>query len=328
MIQESPRPAVLVVDDVIENCELMAAYLESVPCDVVIVRDGRGALEALAAKPAAIVLLDVEMPGMNGLEVCRLIKSAPETRMVPVVMVTAYSSVEDRVAALESGADDFLSKPVDSAEVIARVTSLLRLRALYDSLVQTEQVVYALVRAVEAKDPFVHSHSDRVGELARRLAAAAGLDDDAVEAVYFAARLHDIGKIGVPDAILGKQEPLDKHEVALMRRVPELGAEICAPLRSSHGIAGTIRHQRERIDGMGYPDGLAGDAIPLAARILAICDAYDSLVQGERSERPRMADERARAVLVRQAGRAYDGRLLDLFLKKVRPPGAGPAAEA
>ncbi len=319
MIDSEDRQTVLVVDDVAENRELIAAYLEELPCNVVTAPNGSAALGIMDSRPADLVLLDVEMPGPNGLEVCRHIKSVPETSTVPVVVVTAYSAVDDRVAALEAGADDFLAKPVERTELIARARSLLRLKRLYDSLVQTEQVVFALARAVEAKDEFTEAHSERVAGLARRLATAAGLDADTAAATYFAARVHDIGKIGVPDEILNKKEALEPDEQTVMRRVPEIGAEICRPLRSSHGITEIIRHQKERVDGTGYPDGLSGEAIPAAARVVAICDAYDSLVSGERAERPQMAAERARAVLMRQAGHAYDERLVRLFLEQVLP---------
>ena len=149
---------------------------------------------------------------------------------------------------------------------------------------------------------------------------AADPDADTVAATYFAARVHDIGKIGVPDAILNKKEALDADEAAIMRRVPVIGAEICAPLRSSQGIAEIVRHQKERVDGTGYPDGLKGDQISSAAKILAICDAYDSMISGERAERPPMSDDRVRAVMSRQAGRAYDEELVALFFDKVLPP--------
>jgi cyclic di-GMP phosphodiesterase len=318
--EEKPRQTVLVVDDVVENTVLVTDMLEEVGCDVVTATSGAQALVAIAEHSPDLVLLDVEMPGMNGLEVCRSIKASPATDMVPVVIVTAYSAVDDRVAALEAGADDFLAKPVEQTELVARVRSLLRVKTLYDSLMQTEQVVFALARAVEAKDNFTEAHSERVADHAKRLAIAAGLDPDTVAATYFAARVHDIGKIGVPDEILNKKDALDPEEVAIMRRVPEIGAEICQPLRSSHGITEIIRHQKERVDGTGFPDGLTGDRISPAAKILSICDAYDSMVCGERAERPQMADERARAVLLRQAGRAYDEKLMWLFFNKVLPP--------
>jgi putative two-component system response regulator len=313
----SEQQRVLVVDDVVENCALIADYLDGVSCQVVSANNGADALAEMDRAPVDLVLLDVEMPGMNGLEVCRRIKSSESTGMVPVVITTAYSALDDRVAAIEAGADDFLAKPVEQTELVARVRSLLRVKKLYDSLLQTEQVVFSLARAVEAKDPFTEAHSERVAHHARRLAIAAGLDPDEVAATYFAARVHDIGKIGVPDEILNKRDALTPEEVQVARRVPVLGAEICKPLRSSHGIAEIIRHHKERVDGTGYPDGLSGDQISLPAKILAICDAYDSLTSGERAERPQMADERARAVLLRQAGHAYDEKLVWLFFKQV-----------
>lgn len=310
----------MVVDDVAANIELISAFLAEVDCDVLTSDNGADALAQMETTPPDLVLLDVEMPGMNGMEVCRKIKSSPGTHMVPVVMVTAYSELDARVAALEAGADDFLAKPVERTELVARVRSLLRVKTLYDSLMQTEEVVFALARAVAARDNFTGAHSERVAEHAKKLAIAAGLDPDTVAATYFAARVHDIGKIGVPDAILNKKEALDPAEVAIMRRVPEIGAAICEPLRSSQAIAEIVRHQKERVDGTGFPDGLRGDRISPAAKILAICDAYDSMVSGERSERPPMADDRARAVLTRQAGRAYDEKLMSLFFDKVLPP--------
>jgi putative two-component system response regulator len=311
------RQTVLVVDDVLENTQLIADFLEEVGCGVVRADTGEAALEIMRSEPTDLVLLDVEMPGIGGLEVCRRIKAEAATAMVPVVIITAYSALADRVAALEAGADDFLSKPIEQMELVARVRSLLRIKALYDSLLQTEQVIFALARAVEAKDNFTEAHSERVAEHAMRLARAAGLDAEAVEATRFAARVHDIGKIGVPDAILQKKEALTPEEVAVVRRVPVVGAEICAPLRAPRGLQEIIRHQKERVDGTGFPDGLSGDQISAPARILAICDAYDSLVSGDRAERPRMTQEKARAVMTRQSGRAYDERLVTLFFEGV-----------
>jgi putative two-component system response regulator len=322
MSETEQRQTVLVVDDVVENCILLVDYLENLGCEVVTANSGAEAMAYVEKKAPDLVLLDVDMPGMSGLEVCRRIKSSPATSMVPVVIVTAYSAVDDRVAALEAGADDFLAKPVEQTELVARARSLLRVKTLYDSLMQTEQVVFALARAVEAKDNFTEAHSERVAMSAKRLAIAAGLEPEAVAATYFAARVHDIGKIGVPDAILNKKEALSPEEVEIMRRVPVIGAEICKPLRSSHGITEIIRHQKERVDGTGFPDGLSGDEISPSARILAICDAYDSMVGGERAERPQMADERARVVMLRQAGRAYDEKLVWLFFNKVLAPSA------
>lgn len=311
------RQTVLAVDDVIENVELLSAFLEDLECEVVTASSGKEALTCIRDSGADLVLLDLEMPGMTGLEVCRAIKSDKATQMVPVVMVTAYSALDDRVAALEAGADDFLAKPVEQTELVARVRSLLRIKALYDSLLQTEQVIFALVQAVEAKDSFTERHGRRVADSARSLAIAAGLDDDTVAVTYFAAMVHDIGKIGVPDAILKKREALNPEEAALLRQVPAISADICSPLRSAKGLQDIIRHHKEKVDGTGYPDHLEGAQISMPARILAICDAYDSMVSGERVERPQMAMERAKAVMVRLAGTSYDQDLVSLFFDSV-----------
>lgn len=317
-------PVVLAVDDIAENIELIAAYLEGVDCEVVPATSGAAAVAHMSAGPADLVLLDLEMPGMNGLEVCRSIKSSVGTRMVPVVMVTAYSAVDDRVRALEAGADDLLAKPVERIELVARVRSLLRAKALYDTLMQTEQVIFSLVRAVEAKDRFTKAHGERVADLAKKLALAAGQDAQAASVTYFAAMVHDIGKIGVPDALLSNPEALSQGDLAVWRRIPVLGAEICEPLKSAQGLQDTIRHHKEKLDGSGYPDGLSGDQISEPARIVAICDAYDALVSGERADRPPMPYERARAVMERLSGTAYDGRLVQLFFEQVAPPPPAP----
>src|SRR5438445_699960 len=192
-----------------------------------------------------------------------------------------------------------------------------------DDVVENCELIAAYLEDLGCDVVTAHSGGEAVAAMETR---AAGLDPETVAATYFAARVHDIGKIGVPDEILNKKEALSPEEVAVMRTVPVLGAEICRPLRSSHGITEIIRHQKERVDGTGYPDGLSGEQISPAARILAICDAYDSLVSGERAERPQMADERARAVLLRQSGRAYDAKLVWLLFNKVLPPVSSPVS--
>lgn len=184
------------VDDVAANTNLVAAYLEGLDCEVHQLSSGAEALAALQGGRPDLVLLDVQMPCMDGFEVCRRIKSAQATRLVPVVMITALNALEDRVRALEAGADDFLAKPVARVELIARVTSLLRLTALYESLEDSEEVISALARAVEAKDAYTETHTTRVASSARRLGQAAGLVEGDLDQLYRGGVLHDIGKIG------------------------------------------------------------------------------------------------------------------------------------
>src|SRR5712692_9645167 len=200
---------VLVVDDGAANRQLVEAYLADLDCAIRTAEDGPTALKSIEAEPPDLVLLDVQMPHMDGYEVCRRIKAGPRGRLLPVVMITALDRTNDRVKALESGADDFMSKPVERVELVARVRSALRLKALYDTLDSAEQVIFALAAAVEAKDSYTEKHTARVAETARLLGTRLGLPQPALDALYRGGLVHDIGKIGVPDAILLKPGPLN-----------------------------------------------------------------------------------------------------------------------
>jgi len=230
-----------------------------------------------------------------------------------VVMVTALDRSSDRVRALDAGADDYMSKPVDRVELVARVRSALRLKRVYDSLDSTEQVIFSLAAAVEAKDPYTEAHTQRVAESARRIGARMGLSPEELEALYRGGIIHDIGKIGIPDAILLKPGELDYEERVRMNLHPIIGENIVAPLRSSADLRPMIRHHHERYDGTGYPDRLANEQIPLLARILSVCDAYDALVN-DRPYREHLSREQAFAILREGAGRQWDPRIVQLVI--------------
>ncbi|MEA2645222.1 MAG: cyclic di-GMP phosphodiesterase [Chloroflexota bacterium] len=306
-------PLVLVVDDEPVNRELLEAYLERLDCEVITAVDGAQALALVEARPPDVVLLDAMMPRVDGFEVCRRLKADPATRLIPVVMVTSLNDVGDRVRALDAGADDFLAKPVDRVEVLARVTSLIRLKQLYDRLDGAEAVIFALASAVEARDAHTERHTERVAEWAARLGEAAGMSGEDLEDLHRAAMIHDIGKIGVPDAVLFKAGKLDDAEWEAMKRHPVIGEQIARPLRSTVGLTQVIRHHHEHFDGSGYPDGLTGAAIPLPARVVAICDAYDAMTNN-RPYRDGMPLARAIEILREGAGTQWDPRLVDLFL--------------
>jgi putative two-component system response regulator len=310
------RPRVLLVDDLPVNLRLMRALLAEVDCEVETANDGPEAIAKVEANPPALVLLDLDMPSMSGFEVCRRIKSSPLTRLVPVVMVTALSAVTDRIEALEAGADDFLSKPVDRAEMLARVTSLLRLRKLYDELDESERVIFALAAAVEAKDQYTEAHTERVAESAYELGRRAGLAGPQLRSLYRGGMIHDIGKIGVPDAILHKAGRLSRGEWDVMRRHPQVGEAIARPLRSAAGLLGIIRHHHENFSGGGYPDGLSGLDIPIEARVMAVCDAMDAMMS-DRPYRLRRTYEEAIAILKDGAGMQWDPELVRLFTRDV-----------
>src|SRR6266576_3182064 len=281
------KPVVLVVDDGAANRELIRMYLSTIDCEVRLAADGVAALEMIEREPPDLVLLDVRMPGMDGYEVCRRIKSTPRGKLLPVVMITGLSQTKHRVAALEAGADDFMTKPVEGAELTARVRSALRLKELYNTLDSAEQVIFSLASAVEAKDSFTERHTQRVGEAARHVGRRLGLPEFALDALYRGGIIHDIGKIGVPDAILLKPGPLDEAETARMQAHVVIGESIVRPLRSGTSLLPIIRNHHERYDGRGYPDRLMGSAIPRLARIVSVCDAFDALVNDRPSRKPR-----------------------------------------
>jgi putative two-component system response regulator len=310
-------PVVLVVDDSAANRELIEACLAGVDCEVRTAHDGVSALKAVRAAPPDLVLLDVQMPGMDGYEVCQRIKASPKGSLLPVVMITALDHSTDRVRALDSGADDFMSKPVDRVELVARVRSALRLKRVYDSLDSTEQVIYSLAAAVEAKDPYTEAHTHRVAESARRIGALMGLSPEDQDALYRGGIIHDIGKIGVPDQILLKPGVLDVEEQTKMHLHPVIGESIVAPLQSSAELRPMIRHHHERYDGTGYPDRLASHEIPLLARIMSVCDAYDALTN-DRPYRDRLSLEQAIAILQGGAGLQWDPQIVQLVVDEAR----------
>ena len=306
-------PLVLVVDDGEINRALVEAFLSDLDCRLRSAEDGPSALAAIDRETPDLVLLDVQMPGMDGYEVCRRIKAGPRGRLLPVVMLTALDNSNDRVLALEAGADDFMSKPVDRVELVARVRSALRLKAVYDTLDSAEQVIFSLAAAVEAKDKYTEKHTHRVAETARHVGMKLGLPERALDALYRGGIIHDIGKIGVPDAILLKPGPLAGDEVRIMRAHTTIGESIVRPLRSGANLLPIIRNHHERFDGNGYPDGLAGRAIPRLARIVAVCDSYDALVTDRPYRKARSVDE-AIATLADGAGKQWDPEVVEVLV--------------
>ena len=268
---------ILIADDDGANREYLEALLTQEGYGVCQTGDGQGALRCFAREQPDLVLLDVMMPQMNGFETCRRIKSNPDTRLIPVVLITGLSATEDRVRGAEAGADDFLSKPVDRGELLARVRSLLSLKAYTDELERAESVLFALARSIEGKDPYTEGHCERLSGWSARLGERIGLPGEQIVALRRAGIVHDIGKVAVPDAILLKPARLAPEEWKIMKEHPVVGERICQPLKSFRLVLPIIRHHHEKRDGSGYPDGLKGDQIPLTARVLQIVDVYDAL---------------------------------------------------
>ncbi len=285
MLHRSFQPVtgtILVADDQASNRELLEELLTPQGFKVISVPDGTTALLKLAETQVDLVLLDVMMPQLNGFEVCEKIKTDPGTYLIPVVLITALSDKQDRIEGIKVGADDFLTRPVDRTELLARVQSLLKLKLRTDELERAESVLFSLARSIEGKDPHTHGHCERLSDYATSLGEHLGLAEDQITALRRAGVVHDVGKVAVPDAILLKPGRLTEEEWKVMRQHPIVGERICAPLKSFRLVLPIIRHHHEKYDGSGYPDGLRGDATPVTARVMQIVDVYDALT----SERP------------------------------------------
>lgn len=268
---------ILVADDHEPNRALFEELLTSAGFTVITAVDGAEALQLFQREQPDLVLLDILMPHLNGFEVCKKIKENKESCLTPVILVTALSATEDRVAGITAGADDFLTRPVDRTQLLARVRSLLKLKAHTDELDRAESVLFALAQSIEGKDPYTQDHCQRLSDYASRLGRQLGLAEDQITALHRAGVVHDIGKVAVPDAILLKPARLTGEEWKIMREHPVVGERICAPLKSFRLVLPIIRHHHEKLDGTGYPDGLKGNAIPVTARVLQIVDVYDAL---------------------------------------------------
>lgn len=292
---------ILIVDDDPRNVKLLNAFLLPYNHDIFKAYSGEEALSIIKKVDIDLVLLDVMMPDMDGYEVCRRIKKNEATRMVPIIMVTALDDTEARVKGIEVGVDDFITKPPNRVELMARINSLLKVNALNKKLTHIESVIISMANAVEAKDAYTQGHIERVANLAVALGRKLGLSAVETDALWYSGILHDIGKIGVPRNILNKPGPLDTEEWEIVKCHPVTSFNICLPLKKILGPAlEAIRHHHEKIDGSGYPDGLKGDDISLLARILAVVDIFDAL-DTDRPYRKGMPREQTFKILCNEA---------------------------
>ena len=311
---------VLVIDDQPQSLEAMREALHPLGFEVWQALDGETGFLIARERQPDVILLDVMMPGIDGFEVCRRLKADEETRLLPVVFFTGLDSRQARLRGLEAGATDFLSKPFDLVELEVRVRNLVHFRRLTQDLDEAEKMLFAVARAIEARHEGTGEHCDRLSLLAAKLGEHVGLDGEAVKTLRRAGYLHDIGKIGVPDAVMLKPGPLNEAEWRIMRSHVEIGVNICAPLRTLRPVLPVIRHHHEHGDGSGYPDALRGDGIPMLARVFQVVDVFDALTN-DRPYRRALPVEEALGLQRQETSRGWwDREIFEAFAAMILKP--------
>jgi len=312
---------VVIVDSEEINRRLLKAIFKTTSYTILEARKASEAMALLQSQRVDLVILDLMLPEMSGPELCRWMKNQRATQLVPVLMITSVQGVENEIVGISSGANEFLIKPLHPGVVRARVRAMLRNKAIIDSLEEAETILFALAQAVEHRDRYTGQHCQRLAVTSVMLGEALGLPSCDLTALYRGGYLHDIGKISVPDAILFKQGVLTSEEWVVMRSHSVRGEEICRPMRSLGPVLPIIRSHHERWDGTGYPDGLAGENIPLLARILQVADIYDALTT-ERPYKPALSAACALEVMEEEVRRGWrDAELVPLFasIMQARP---------
>ena len=326
---------VLIVDDSRSSLAMISTIVEaSTTAEVESVLHPHAALERCNQTQYDLVLVDHIMPGMDGVQFTRALRDKPDYRTVPIIMVTSDVDPHTRIDAIQAGATDFVNKPFDPTELQARVANLLALRSAQVELAsranwlhqeveratrhlleREEEIIWRLARAIEYRDGDTGEHVSRVAQIAQLVAAGIGLDPQRCRMIYLAAPLHDIGKIGIADAILGKPGKLTPDEFAIMRQHVTIGARILENgsselIRTAELIA---QSHHERWDGTGYPDRLSGEDIPVEARIVAIADVFDALCS-ERPYKPAWPIEKAAAEIRACSGTHFDPACVAAFM--------------
>ena len=340
---------VLVVDDTPDNLTLMSGLLKD-HYRVKVANGGDRALKiAFSDSPPDLILLDIMMPEIDGYEVCRRLKNDPRTSEIPIIFLTAKSEVEDETRGLEMGAVDYITKPISPPIVLARVKSQLTLKHVADFLrdqnayleaevrrrtaeltVVQEVTVHALASLAETRDSDTGNHIRRTKHFVRLLAEKVRdhprfshfLDDQTIDVLFKSAPLHDIGKVGIPDRILLKPGRFEPHEFEIMKTHTTLGRDAIVRAEQELGLeVPFLKHAKEialyhqeKWDGSGYPEGLAGEQIPISARLMAVADVYDALVS-RRVYKEGMSHEKAVGIIAEGRGQHFDPDLVDAFLE-------------
>lgn len=317
---QSSRPTILIVDSVDYNRQYLKGMLKAGPYRILEAKTPDEGLQSLASQATDLIIADLMMPGIGGLEFCRRVKSDRRTRLIPLLILTNVQGIENEVAGLESGADEFLIRPLHPTAVRTRVRAMLRNKKAIDSLEEAETILFSLAQTVEARDEETGNHCERLAGLSVALGTALGLPEDDLVALHRGGFLHDIGKIAVPDSVLNKGGHLSQTEWEVMRSHTWIGEGICRPMRSLAPVLPIIRNHHERWDGSGYPDGLSGEQIPLLARILQVVDIFDALTSKRSYKEPYTCEE-AISLLMQEAENGWrDPELVSVFCAMVQQP--------
>lgn len=318
LIQDAAlRPTVLIIDELDLNRRLIRGILKTAEYRILEARSAAEGLQILEAEKIDLVVIDLMMPEISGPDFCRRLKSNRPTQLIPVLMISSVQGVETEVAGISAGADEFMVKPLHPTVVRARIRAMLRNKAIVDSLEEAEVILFTLAQSVEQRDRYTGQHCQRLAAYAVALGNALGLSRSELLALYRGGFLHDIGKIAIPDAILFKKGFLNDEEWFVMRGHTIKGEEICRPMKSLAQVLPIIRNHHERWDGSGYPDGLAGENIPLLARILQTADIYDALTT-KRPYKPALSHTEAVRVMEEEVARGWrDPELVPLFAETV-----------
>lgn len=309
----SPRGKLLVVDDDEEVRALLSRLLRVTGYAVVEADSAEAAAETIGWFEPDLILLDIDLPGKSGQEFLEEIRAVPHLRLIPVVMVTGAATPARKLKAIEAGATEFLAKPFSHVELTARVRSLLELKSLTDALEDAERMVVALAETIDARDPYTYGHSARVSFYAGLLGDRLGLEDRTLRVLRSGGLFHDIGKIAIRDGVLLKPGKLTDSERDEIRQHPVKGRDLLRNMKSMAPALDIVLHHHERLDGSGYPHGLAGESIPLAARVTTIADVFDALTTA-RVYRTALSRPAAMEIMSDEVKKGWwDGRLLAEF---------------
>jgi len=317
---------ILIVDDEPAGRQTLESILEGQGYHLEMAENGQDALEKASQLLPDVILLDVMMPVMDGFEVCKRIRNDPALAEIPIIMLTALDDRQSFLKGLESGADDYITKPYDRHELRARllgITRLNRYRKLLDDRTNVETAHMQLLsaydatiegwsRALDLRDKETEGHTQRVTILTEKLARLAGMSNDELINIRRGSLLHDIGKLGVPDSILHKPDKLTDEEWVIMRKHPQYAYEMIQPIEYLRPAWDIPYCHHEKWDGSGYPRGLKGEEIPLSARIFAIIDVWDA-VTSDRPYRPAWDNQKALEYIREQKGKHFDPHVVELF---------------